>query len=182
MSDSSVIDPANFASPSELSERDNDPSVSITQPKKSRGRLDPTSLDAPREAKRSRGAPNGNKNALRHGFYAKNLGMASPDNLDEREMRNLMGEVGMIKDYMFILYNQNIHIRDSAVLAETLRALALAGMALSRLLIVHNQVRLTRSRSSSTLKDLLADMDEATSRAGHISASVNRSLRDDDEL
>ena len=42
-----------------------------------------------------RGAPNGNKNALRHGFYAKNLGLSSPSKLDEFEMRNLMGEAAM---------------------------------------------------------------------------------------
>ncbi len=41
--------------------------------------------------KRRQGAPKGNKNALRHGFYAKNLGLSSPSKLDEFEMRNLMG-------------------------------------------------------------------------------------------
>jgi len=45
--------------------------------------------------KRRKGAPKGNKNALRHGFYAKNLGLSSPSKLDEFEMRNLMGEAAM---------------------------------------------------------------------------------------
>ena len=57
-----------------------DPNASISKPQKRRG------------------APNGNKNRLRHGFYAKNLGMASPANFDEREMRNLLGEAAMLKD------------------------------------------------------------------------------------
>ncbi len=152
MSDSTVIDPLT------------DPNASISQPK------------------RSRGAPNGNKNALRHGFYARQLGTVSPAKLDEFELRNLMGEVSMIKDYMHILYNKNLESTDPIVLTETLRALSLAGMAVSRLLLVHGQVRITSSGSNSTLKDLLADMDAAASRAGHISASVNRSHVDDDDL
>ena len=130
--------------------------------------------------KGKRGAPNGNRNAVRHGFYAKNLGLSSPAKLDEYEMRNLFGEVAMLKDYMYILYNRNVESRDSAVLAETLRALSLAGMALSRLLLVHNQVRIVRSSPTSSLQDLLDDMDAAASRAGRIASSVNRSLDDDD--
>lgn len=140
-----------------------DPTISIIQPK-------------------GRGAPNGNKNALRHGFYARNLGAVSPAKLDEFELRNLMGEVAMLKDYMHILYNKNLESTDPIVLTETLRALSLAGMALSRLLLVHNQVRITRSGSNSTLKDLLADMDDAASRANRLASSTNRALIEDDEL
>ena len=131
-------------------------------------------------AKGKRGAPNGNKNALRHGFYARNLGIASPSKLDEFEMRNLMGEVAMLKDYMYILYNRNLESSDSAVLAETLRALSLAGMALSRLLIVHTQVRITRNSSDSSLQSLFTDMTAATSRANRLATSLNIPLDDDD--
>ena len=111
------------------------------------------------------GAPRGNTNALKHGFYAKNLGLVSPSKLKEEELRNLLGEAAMLKDYMYILYNCNLEVRDSAVLAETLRALSLAGMALSRLFLVHCQIRVHSSSDSSTLDDLLDSMNEATSRA-----------------
>ena len=152
----------------------------IVSSKGKRGRLNPDSLDAPREAKRSRGGQPGNRNGFKHGYYARNLGLASPSKLDEVELRNLLGEAAMLKDYMYILYNRNVESRDSVVLAETLRALSLAGMALSRLLLVHNQVRIVRSSSTSSLQDLLDDMDAAASRAGRIASSVNRSLDDDD--
>jgi len=153
-----------------------DPNVSIIQPK-------------------GRGAPNGNKNAMRHGFYAKNLGLTSPSKLDEFELRNLMGEVAMsrslhprgafargVKDYMHILYTKNLASDDPIVLTETLRALSLAGMAVSRLLLVHCQVRITRSGSASSLNDLLADMGDAASRANRLSSSVSSSLVDGDDL
>ena len=115
------------------------------------------------------GAPIGNKNAFRHGFYAKNLGLAPPSKLDERQLRNLLGEAAMLKDYMYILYNCNLESRDSAVLADTLRALSLAGMALARLLQVHAQIRVSSNSSLTSLDDLLADMDAATSRANRLS-------------
>ena len=140
-----------------------DPNISIIQPK-------------------GRGAPNGNKNAMRHGFYAKNLGLTSPSKLDEFELRNLMGEVAMLKDYMHILYTKNLASDDPIVLTETLRALSLAGMAVSRLLLVHCQVRITRSGSASSLNDLLADMGDAASRANRLAASVNNSLIDGSDL
>lgn len=140
-----------------------DPNVSIIQPK-------------------GRGAPNGNKNAMRHGFYAKNLGLTSPAKLDEFELRNLMGEVAMLKDYMHILYTKNLDSSDPIVLTETLRALSLAGMAVSRLLLVHCQVRITRSGSASSLNDLLADMGDAASRANRLSSSVSSSLAEGDDL
>jgi len=140
-----------------------DPNISIIQPK-------------------GRGAPNGNKNAMRHGFYAKNLGLTSPSKLDEFELRNLMGEVAMVKDYMHILYTKNLASDDPIVLTETLRALSLAGMAVSRLLLVHCQVRITRSSSSSSLNDLLADMGDAASRANRLATSVSSSLAEGDDL
>jgi hypothetical protein len=87
----------------------------------------------------------------------------------------------MLKDYMYILYTCNLEIRDSAVLAETLRALSLAGMALSRLLQVHNEIRITRPASASNIKDLLIDMDSAAGRANRLAASFNNSLNDEDE-
>lgn len=134
-------------------------------------------------SKGRRGGQPGNTNALRHGFYAKNLGMYSPSKLKEEEMRNLLGEAAMIKDYMYILYNCNLEIRDSMVLAETLRALSLAGMALARLLQVHCQVRVHQSGGSPSLDTLLGSMHSATSRANALATNIlGPDLDDEDEV
>ncbi len=109
-----------------------------------------------------RGGQPGNINALRHGYYAKNLGVASPTTLDEFEIRNLAGEAAMLKDYMFKLYNCNIESTDSATLAETLRALSLAGMALARILHVHTRIRPSRETGSS-LSDAIDELNELCS-------------------
>ena len=146
----------------------------------------PTEIIPP---KKKRGAPSGNQNAFKHGFYARNLGLVSPTQLPEKELRNLLGEAAMLKDYMYILYNCNITSHDSAVLADTLRALALASMAVARLLQVHNHIRVAPAGNLSSLDDLLADMDAAASRANSLASSVSRSTRalrapdpDDDDL
>ena len=136
------------------------------------------------KAKGKPGGQPGNKNALKHGFYARNLGMSSPSRLDEYEMRNLLGEAAMLKDYMYILYNRNLETHDSIVLAETLRALSLASMALARLLQVHTDIRILRpdSNHDSTLKTLLNDMSSATTRANSLATSLHIPRDDEDDL
>lgn len=117
-------------------------------------------------AKKKPGGQPGNSNALRHGFYARNLGNFSPRLYPEAEMRNLLGEAAMLKDYMYFLYNCNVESTDSAVLAETLRALALAGMSLARLLQVHKHIRVYQDTPpESSLDDLLASLKTHTTRA-----------------
>ena len=136
------------------------------------------------KAKGKPGGQPGNKNALKHGFYARNLGMSSPSRLDEFELRNLLGEAAMLKDYMYILYNRNLETHDSIVLAETLRALSLASMALARLLQVHTDIRILRpdSNHDSTLKTLLNDMSSAATRANSLATSLHIPRDDDDDL
>ena len=136
------------------------------------------------KAKGKPGGQPGNKNALKHGFYARNLGMSSPSRLDEFELRNLLGEAAMLKDYMYILYNRNLETHDSIVLAETLRALSLASMALARLLQVHTDIRILRTgpNNDSTLNTLLNDMTSATTRANSLATSLHTPLDLDEDL
>ena len=129
---------------------------------------DPSATSTPSSqlSKKKPGGQPGNSNALRHGFYARNLGSFSPRLYPEAEMRNLLGEAAMLKDYMYFLYNCNVESTNSAVLAETLRALALAGMSLARLLQVHKHIRMYQdSPQESSLDDLLASLKSSTTRA-----------------
>ena len=128
-----------------------------------------------------RGAPLGNQNAVSHGFYARNLNVSPPSKLDEFEMRNLMGEVGMIKDYMYRLYCQNIESTDPEILANTLRALSLGGMAISRMLLVHSRVRLFRPTRSKSLDSLLTDLKSSATRANRLASSAGVTADDEDD-
>jgi len=134
------------------------------------------------KAKGKRGGQSGNTNALRHGFYARNLGVMSPDKYDLAEINNLLGEAAMLKDYMYILYNRNIEDNDPTVLIDTLRALSLAGMALARLLQVNGRIRISSSGdSSSSLDDFLGSMNAAASRANSLASGI-LGKNDEDDL
>ncbi len=65
-----------------------------------------------------------------------------------------------------------------AVLAETLRGLSLASMALARLLQVHCQVRV-HSSDNADLSSLLAEMDSAVARSNRIATSISGPDEDD---
>lgn len=126
----------------------------------------PQEKDLPRQ---KRGAPLGNQNAFRHGFYAKNLGLISPKQYSESEMRNLLGEAAMLKDFMFKLYNANFESTDNNTIIETIRALSLAGMALSRILQVHAHIHVwSGDDDDKPLKDILSSLDETTKRISHL--------------
>ena len=116
---------------------------------------DPAPLD---QSARKRGGQPNNTNALRHGFYARDLGIVSPQDFDEHELRNLLGEVAMLKDFMYFIYRENKDSTDSRTLTQSLRALSLAGVSMSRLLLTYDRVRL-RSGKSSTLYELLDTLD-----------------------
>jgi hypothetical protein len=114
---------------------------------------------------RKRGGQLGNQNALRHGFYAANLGQISPRQYDETEMRNLLGQAAMLKDYMYKLYTKNADSTDSNTIIESLRALSLAGVSIARVLQAHNDLRLYGSKTDSSLDQLLSSLDAASDLA-----------------
>ena len=111
---------------------------------------------------RRRGAQPGNQNAFRHGFYALNLNDHPAADFTETEMRNLLGEVAMLKDYMYKLYQQNFDSTDSLEILETLRALTLAGISMARMLQIYSHIRISSSplNMSELLKPYKTLLDE----------------------
>ena len=102
-------------------------------------------------------------------------------------MRNLMGEAAMPRST-----RPRVILREGSILAETLRALSLAGMAsrflrprtvcergVSRLLQVHCDVRISRQESGPNFKDFLNDMGSAASRANRLATSLKIPLDDE---
>jgi hypothetical protein len=121
--------------------------------------------------RRKRGGQPGNQNALRHGFYAANLGQISPRQYDENEMRNLLGQAAMLKDYMYKLYTTNAESTDSDTIIESLRALALAGISIARVLQAHNDLRIYGSKTDGTFDQLFSSLDAASDQAASLDLS-----------
>ena len=87
----------------------------------------------------------------------------------------------MLKDYMYLLYRKNIDTTDPEILANTLRALSLGGMALARLLIVHSRIRLFRPIRTQALDNLLSDLKSSAKRANNLASSLGVAEDEDDD-
>jgi hypothetical protein len=120
------------------------------------------------------GGQPGNTNALRHGFYARHLGDPSAPALTQIEMNNLLGEAAMLKDYMYKLYMSNIEVDDCILLADTLHALSLAGMALARVLDVNQRIQIWVPKHQEKRIDAMEDRLRSTVAA---LSETSRSLR-----
>jgi hypothetical protein len=117
--------------------------------------------------RRKVGGQPGNQNALRHGFYASKLGEIPLSELDEGEMRNLLGEVAMIKDIMFRIYQKADNCVEYSDLLEILRGLSVGGISLSRLLQTHSRVSFI-SDAGITYKELTSSLNFMTRHAANL--------------
>ena len=93
-----------------------------------------TALTTP---KRKRGAPKGNTNALKHGFYSKQLRTMRADGPLPEEITDRMGlsdEIAMLRLYTRRLIRMGAEIEDLDTAISLLRVLCLASTTLTRLL------------------------------------------------
>jgi hypothetical protein len=82
---------------------------------------------------KKRGAPRGNTNALKHGYYSKVLQEQGPDGVSRSVVMDFRGEIVVIKDLIFRLYKQGFTSKDAEETASCLRAISWASLALCRL-------------------------------------------------
>jgi hypothetical protein len=103
-------------------------------------------------ARRRRGAPNGNRNALKHGFYAQQFNPADLKDLEKCEFTGLSDEIAMLRVQARRVLElagpaQNI---EQAIL--TLRALCLADITINRLI----RTQLTFGMQGNEVQDAFA--------------------------
>jgi hypothetical protein len=110
---------------------------------------------------RHRGAQPYNTNALNHGGYTRSRSQEPPTPISEAQMGCLRAEIVRLKNYMSDLYNKNIDSNDSAVIAETLHALSLAALALSRALAEQNHFRVLEPDAPHNPEEYLRSMLES---------------------
>ncbi len=90
---------------------------------------------------RKRGAPVGNRNAVTHGLYSRDLAALGPEAVSRRVVNNLKGEIVILKDLVFRLYQQGMSLKDPLETAVIVRGVALASIAMCRLLDKHDQYK-----------------------------------------
>jgi hypothetical protein len=86
---------------------------------------------------RRRGAPTGNKNAVKHGFYSTKFKKSERTALDESEFSGLSQEIALLRLYIRRVVARSVHIDDFYEDLEVLRVLSVAFSSLSRLVRAH---------------------------------------------
>lgn len=104
---------------------------------------------------RRRGAPPGNRNALKHGFYASKLPKADRDALASDELTNLAPEIELIRVFIRRAAALGANSESLSETLETLRVISLAITALSRLIRTNDCLPVPRDHLSEEFARLL---------------------------
>jgi hypothetical protein len=103
-------------------------------------KTNPTENSSSEKPKRKRGAPPGNKNALKHGFYAANFNENDLDGPNSDIDRGLQDEITMLRVYMRFVLSFGYQVKTVQEAMECLRTISLASTALARLIKIQKQV------------------------------------------
>jgi hypothetical protein len=103
----------------------------------------PTNPSSP--TPRRRGAPKGNFNALKHGFYTRRLKKSHLDGVESTNPSGLVEEIALIRVFTRRLLESISPDSDAYELADILRALCLASSTITR--VVKTQFLITSAAS-----------------------------------
>ena len=93
--------------------------------------------------KRPRGAPRGNVNALKHGFYSRRLKQHDLEGVDSADVKGLIEEIALIRVFTRRLIESVSPDMDPFELAFVLRALCMASSTITR--VVKTQLLINSS-------------------------------------
>jgi hypothetical protein len=81
-----------------------------------------------------RGAPSGNTNAIKHGFYARHFKKKDMDDLEKSSLGSVADEIALLRVFTRRVVELGIHVEDLSQAVDLLRVLCLASSSLNRLL------------------------------------------------
>ena len=90
---------------------------------------------------KKRGAPLGNKNALKHGFYARQYKPVDQQDLDSLPSFSLTDEIDLVRVNIRRLLDSGQTVSTFSETLDLVRALTLATANLTRLMRTHNELR-----------------------------------------
>ncbi len=95
----------------------------------------------PSPARRRRGAPIGNTNALKHGFYSRSFRDIDLHDLEKVHFSGLQDEITMLRVYIRRVTEMSDLILTFSDAVALLRVLSLASISLTRLLATQSLIR-----------------------------------------
>jgi hypothetical protein len=118
----------------------------------------------PATAKRHRGAPAGNTNALKHGFYSRSFREIDCQDLDQVHFQGLQDEITMLRVFIRRVTEISKSITTFTDAVSLLRVLSLASTSLTRLLTTEKVILATSGHHESeaslgeALQNLIGDL------------------------
>ena len=108
---------------------------------------------------RKRGAPKGNNNALKHGFYARQLAPSQLSGLDQVKSTNLEDEIEVMRIFMRRVVELGSDTPDLEKAINLLRILTFASMGINRLVRTQITLASPANENLSILRQALADLE-----------------------
>lgn len=93
----------------------------------------------PSVIKRKRGGQPGNLNALKHGLYVEGNAIYNTTPMERAKLFDINGAINHIKDYMDTTFDNGQKLKKTIEINDTMKTLACAAIALSRLIGSHNE-------------------------------------------
>ena len=90
--------------------------------------------------KRKRGAQLGNLNALKHGYYLGGAHLRGAAPLKPADLDSVSETIAYIRAFIRQTYESNLNGASLAEVSEATKSLALAGLALARLITLNNKL------------------------------------------
>lgn len=108
---------------------------------------------------RRRGAPPGNTNAVKSGYYSKRFKKSERDALESKDFTGLDDEIALLRLFIHRVISESLSLDDPLYHLEVLRVISLASSSLSRLVRIHTQLF-----ESSATDRLIEQLNEATTK------------------
>jgi hypothetical protein len=109
---------------------------------------------------KKRGAPYGNQNAYKHGFYSQHFTRAEMDDLSEMEPLELDDEIELIRTLMRRVLESSTDNTSHADNIDTLRSICMGNITLTRLIRTHYLKPKENNHSlPKELIEILAELD-----------------------
>jgi len=106
--------------------------------------------------KRRRGAPDGNSNALRHGFYSRQFKKVVQRDLDGHQFEGLTDEITLLRVLIRQIFEDVIHSQNVEARLEGFRAISLGCFSLSRLVRTQHIIAPEGSDLDAALQEAIA--------------------------
>ncbi len=107
-----------------------------------------------------RGAPPGNTNALKHGYYSQQLRRAHLDESDPSNPMDLKEEIFLLRSFIRHLLDLGLKTRDYQEGTDLLRVLSMGVSSLSRLIRIQHWIAPFKDERTTLFEEALARVQE----------------------